>query len=164
MWKLLTIGLPLFLLLSGCAKAEPDAAPQPAAPAPENVERGPEYDSPLGQRLWALSRADAPHAHATSSLRQGRLAPGRAAESVVVLTGVRCYQILAVVDHPAPGLRLTLFDPTGVPQVRVGSDTDSLSLGHAAPICPGAPGAYRLRLEADADMDYALRVYGAMSL
>jgi len=164
----LLLGLCLVSLLSSCTQTGPEPTDQPAAPAAaapaESATMGPEYAFPLGQRLWDLWRTDAPHARPTSSLRRGQLAPGRAAESVVVLTGVRCYEILAVVEHAAPGLRLTLFDPTGVPQVHVDGDSDSLALGHAEPICPGAPGAYRLRLEADADMAYALRVYGATSL
>ena len=74
------------------------------------IEAGPEYDFPLGQRLFALWRADAPHAHATSSLRRGELSAGRPTDQGVVLTGVRCYQILVVVERPTPGLRLTLFE------------------------------------------------------
>ncbi|NOY89984.1 MAG: hypothetical protein GXP55_02155 [Deltaproteobacteria bacterium] len=156
------LSLALLALLVGCAEPTPAATPAAEELAP--VERGPEYDFPLGQRLFDLWREDAPHAHATSSLHRGRLAPGRPAENLVVLTGVRCYQILAVVERPTPGLRLTLFDPTGVPQVRAEGDSDSLSLGHDEPICPGAPGRYRLRLEGDGETAYALRVYGAMSL
>ncbi len=159
-------GLPfvLSLLTLLCACAEPAPPATPAAEELPPVERGPEYDFPLGPRLFDLWRQDAPHAHPTSSLLRGRLAPGRPAENLVVLTGVRCYQILAVVERSTPGLRLTLFDPTGVPQVRAEGDADSLSLGHDEPICPGAPGRYRLRLEGDGDAAYALRVYGAMSL
>jgi len=149
------------LIVPACAEPAP-AAPTPAQETP--VERGEEYDSALGGRLFELWRDAAPHAHGMSSLYTGQLAPGRPAENTVVLTGVRCYQILAVTERPATGLSLTLIDPTGVPQVQLREDGDHLALGQHEPICPGGPGSYRVRLEADTATAYALRVYGAMSM
>lgn len=160
--------LPLLLLTTiclapACDEPAPPAQDQATAPAAP-IERGPEYDSPLGQRLFDLWRRVAPHAHATSSLREGQLSPGRPAEAMVVLTGVRCYQILVVTAEPVEQLKLTLIDPTGVPQVHLRGEGDELALGQHEPICPGGPGSYRVRLESNTETAYALRVYGAMSM
>jgi hypothetical protein len=133
--------------------------------ASEERRRGAEPPPPLpGDPLEAaveeVARDRAGHMRPEGDMRRGTLAAGAHQDLVFVLKDPFCYAVVAGGGQGVEALDLLLFDPTGVPvQHDKGAGTRP-TLGIAEPLCPPAPGMYRVQVHMrEGSGEYALGLY-----
>ncbi len=128
------------------------------------AERDPSTNQPLPKQVHAIA------ARRQEPLKQeqafsGRLARDGSSQHSIVLTGTRCYVVIAATNNPGVDLELSLIDPQGVPLVVDQTSSRIARLGFRQPICPLQPAMHRLdvRMRGGEGRFFA-QVYSASSL
>ncbi len=150
--------LALCLPLLGACEERELQGPPPA----DHGEAPTTDEDPLGARVHALGLTRAPtFAPEEGQTYRGALAAGERQDHAVVLVGTRCYVVAAVATESMENLNITLIDPRGAPIMRDDDEGAEALIGLRHAVCPNVPGAYRVRVEAEAGQgDYVMRVYG----
>jgi hypothetical protein len=132
------IGVPLAIAVALMACESPRKAD---APEPEPLP-----DDPVLASIVTVARERASHMKAEGKPHRGELREGETRDLALVLKDPFCYGLLGAAGDGAEDLSLLLFDPTGVPVQRDASAGRRPTLGLAEPLCPPAPGLYRLEV------------------
>ncbi len=142
------------LWLVGACDESSAASPTTTETEPAESEEAVDLEAPLEppdpNDAIAVRMAETASTHAegltpATPLLRGALGPGERQDFQAILVGRRCFRVLGVGTSTVIDLDLLLFDPNGV-QVQQDTSADALPiLGHAHPLCPERPGAYRIQ-------------------
>jgi len=127
-------GLALFVLPEGATES-----------VEEEVTTG---ETPL-ERLASLGERHGGGMRPVTAPTRETLADGEVVERDISLTPGRCYRVLAASEAGVEDLDLAVRGPTSALLQEDGSEDSSATLGVLRPLCPAAPGQYRLVLRAD---------------
>jgi hypothetical protein len=134
----ITVALAIAVALMACESPRKAGAPEPA---PEPLP-----DDPVLASIVTVARERASHMKAEGEPHRGELREGQTRDLALVLKDPFCYALLGAAGDGAQDLSLLLFDPTGVPVQKDASAGRQPTLGLAEPLCPPAPGLYRLEV------------------